>query len=823
MAKYNNGMEDDWDIPSSSVTVLESRYLNKDSFGNIIETGIGLLQRVAWDIAVAELQWDPEFKEKIKPNISKEDLYELAEHSERVKKTAKEFFELMKKGYFLPNSPTLMNAGKRLQQLSACFVLPIGDSIEEIFETMKNMAMVHKSGGGTGFSFSRLRPNGSLIKSTQGYSPGPLSFLFGYNESAGQITQGGKRRGANMGIIRANHPDALCFARIKGKEGVLSNFNLSIAFTDEEIEAVRKEGYIELKDPRGKEYTSKNAKKRMQEILFGNGERFKTSWKISEDETKIIDNYTGGEIGKVENGKIFLEARRLFGTIIEGVWKKGEPGIIFIDKINQANPTPELGEIESTNPCGEQPLLPYESCNLGSIDLSKMIKNSKIDEELFEKTIRTATRFLDNVIDRNDYPLREIEDMTKGNRKIGLGVMGFAHMLVKLGVSYNSGEAVEIAEKTMRFISEISKDESRKLAREKGMFPNFYRSVYKNGEIIRNATTTTIAPTGTIGVIASTSQGVEPIFRLITLRNVEDTIGKNLVEIDRAFMDYLKEKGLYTEELMKKLEEGKEISEIQELEKFIEEIKQVFITAHDVSPEQHLKIQAAFQKYTDNAVSKTINMPNKTTKEEVAEAYFLAYELGCKGVTIYRDGSREKQLLTSVSKKEEAAPTADYYNQKERPILIGTTVKQVTPHGKAFITLNCVQNSPLAPYETFINIGKGGKDIPAIAEGLGRLISIAFKKGVPIDEIIEQLEGISGETQTGFGAHKIYSLPDAIAKGLKEASSQLGGVKKEKGGKVETDKNQQINNSMNLCPDCGKPLIYAEGCQKCISCGYSKC
>lgn len=825
MARYSNGMTDDWDIPQSSVTVLESRYLSKDNSGNITELGVDLLWRVAWDIAVAELLYLDEFKSKLKPDISKEELYAIAKQSDKVNEKAKEFFELMKNGYFLPNSPTLMNAGKKLQQLSACFVLPIGDSMEEIFETLKNMAIVHKTGGGTGFSFSRLRPNGSLIKSTKGYSPGPLSFLFGYNECAGQITQGGKRRGANMGIIRANHPDALCFARIKGIEGVLVNFNLSIAFSDKEIEAVREGGYIELKDPRpGKEYAVQNAKKRVQEIIYANGEKFRTSWRVSDDDKKIIDNYTEEEIGKVEGEKIFIEARRLFGIIIEGVWKKGEPGIIFIDKINKANPTPELGEIESTNPCGEQPLLPYESCNLGSIDLSRMVENGKINEELFEKTVRSATRFLDNVIDRNNYSLKEIELVTKGNRKIGLGVMGFAHMLVKLGISYNSPRAIETAEKSMKFIKDISRDESKKLAKEKGAFLNFHKSVYNSGEIMRNATTTTIAPTGTIGVIASTSQGIEPIFKLVALRNVKDTIGKNLVEIDRAFKDYLKERGLCTEKLIEKLSEGTELKNIPELSGVMGEIEEMFPTAHTISPQQHLKIQAAFQKHTDNAVSKTINMPNKTTKEEVAEAYFMAYELGCKGVTIYRDGSREKQLLTSVSKKQESS-SKDFYAQTERPILVGTTVKQITPHGKAFITLNCSHNSPMIPYEVFINIGKAGRDLPAIAEGLGRLISMAFKKGVPLDDIVEQLEGISGETQTGFGAQKIHSLPDAIAKGLREAALQLTNSKEEI--KIEEPKEKKeiegVILSWNFCPDCGGLLVNAEGCQKCISCGYSKC
>src|SRR3989344_4165457 len=593
MAKYSNGKIDSLDIPDSSVIVLESRYLTKDDDGNIIETGEELLKRVAKDIAIAELLNLPEFKEQAR-ELSGDGLYELAGKSEEVKKWEKEFFEMMAKGYFLPNSPTLMNAGKKLQQLSACFVLPVEDSIDEIFDSMKNMAVVHKTGGGTGFAFSRLRPNGAYIHSTHGYSPGPLSFLFSFNESAGQITQGGKRRGANMGILRANHPDALCWARAKDREGVLSNFNLSVAFSDDEMQAVKEGGYILMKDPReGIEYTAENARKRAEYINFGAGDSFKTSWRLSEAETKITDNYSEEEIGKVEDGKIFIEARKLFGVIVEGTWKKGEPGIIFIDSINRGNPTPEFGMIESTNPCGEQPLLPYESCNLGSINPSRMVMdNGILDEKLFEKTIRTATRFLDNVIDRNKYPLLEIEKITKTNRKIGLGIMGFAHMLIKMGVSYKDAKAVELAEKVMKFVNEISKDESRKLAREKGAFPNFYRSIYKDREIIRNSTTTTIAPTGTIGVIASTSQGIEPIYRLVALRNVKGTLGKDLIEVDRAFREYLEKKGLYDEKLIMKMEQDRlNPWEVKEFAEFKDEMKNLFVTAHDVPPEQHIKIQ----------------------------------------------------------------------------------------------------------------------------------------------------------------------------------------------------------------------------------------
>lgn len=817
MAKYSNGKEDSLDIPKSSVVVLESRYLTKNSDGEIIETGEELLRRVAWDIAVAEALFLEGLKEKINSETSREELYEICKGDERIHKIADDFFWMMAKGYFLPNSPTLMNAGRKLQQLSACFVLPVGDSMEDIFDAQKNMAVVHKTGGGTGFSFSRLRPNGAFINSTSGYSPGPLSFLFGFNENAGQITQGGKRRGANMGIIRANHPDALCFARIKEREGVLSNFNLSIAFSDAEMEAVKNDDYILMEDPReGVVYSLENAKKRAKEIIYGNGERFKTSWKVFDDETKIIDRYTNEEIGKIEDDRIFIKAKELFGIIVNGVWNKGEPGIIFIDKMNQANPTPEIGMIESTNPCGEQPLLPYESCNLGSINLRNLINSDgKIDEELFEKIIRLTTRFMDNVVDRNKYSLEQIKEMTLANRKLGIGVMGFAHMLIKMKVSYNSPEAVEIAEKVMKFINDVSKDESRRLAREKGAFPNFPKSIYKNGEPIRNATTTTIAPTGTIGVIASTSQGIEPIFQIVTIRNVKDTIGENLVEVDRSFKEYLEEKGLY-EIVIRQMKEGLKIEEIPELSGFIDEINELFVTAHNVSPKQHLKIQAMFQKHVDNAVSKTINLPNEATREDVYNAYFLAYELGCKGVTIYRDGSRQIQLLTEVVKKKNI-------EEDERPFLIGTTIRQTTPHGKAFITLNCSQNSPIKPYEVFINIGKGGRDIPAIAEGFGRLLSMSLKQGVPIDEVVEQLGGITGETQTGFGQARISSLPDAIAKGLKEAYDKLVLEReRQEEEKPVTEIKKEMKISGNFCPDCGGTLMFIEGCQKCM-CGYSKC
>lgn len=823
MAEYKNNLRDNLDIPKSSVTVLESRYLKKDPSGNLLETGEQLMERVAKDIAAAEVLHLEEFKEIVTKNTTKEELYALAQTSEKAKQIEKEFLELMTSGKFLPNSPTLMNAGRKLQQLSACFVLPIEDSIDNIFDAQKQMAIVHKSGGGTGFSFDDLRPNGAYISSTSGYSPGPVSFLFTFNESAGQITQGGKRRGANMGIIRANHPDALCWAKVKREEKILANFNLSIAFSDSEIEAIRNDDYILMEDPRKvhhatKEkiyYTAENAEKRTKEIIFGRGEKFETSWKLSDDKTKILETETNQEIGKVENNFLYLKAKKLFDIIVEGAWKKGEPGIIFIDKMNKDNPTPEIGEIKSTNPCGEQPLLPYESCNLGGINLSNMVKNHEIDYQLFEATIRCVTRFMDNVIDRNNYPLKEIDDITKANRKIGIGVMGFAHMLIKLKIRYDSEQAIEKAREIMKFINDTSKDESRKLAVERGAFPNFYKSIYKNDIPIRNATTTTIAPTGTTGVIAASSQGIEPIFQYISIRNVKDTIGENLVEVDRAFKEYLEEKNLYSEDILKKI--GENGLEIDELKDYKKEIEDIFVTAHEVSPEQHLQIQAAFQEYTDNAVSKTINMPNKATREEIGKAYLRAHELNCKGLTVYRDGSRTFELLTDAKKKKEEP---DF---EKRPNLVGTTIKQITPHGWAFITLNGIAEEEFMPYEVFITIGKGGRDIHAISEGMGRIISMAIQNKVPMKEIVKQLKGISGETQTGFGPNKIGSLPDAIGKGLQEAYDQLSGTnftKKENNNNCTLK--SKPKNSGNFCPDCGRMLMNVEGCQKC-SCGFSRC
>ncbi len=844
MAKYSDGLEDKLDISQVSVTVLESRYLTKDLSGKLLETGEDMFRRVAKDIACADALYLPEFKGKINPDIPTKELYKICRGNEQIEKREQEFFDIMSKNYFLPNSPTLMNAGKKLQQLSACFVLPIEDSIEGIFNTKKYMAIVHKTGGGTGFSFSILRPNGAFIHSTNGYSPGPLSFLFTFNEDAGQITQGGKRRGANMGILRANHPDALCLTRVKEEEGVLKNFNLSIAFTDKEIEAIRNDDYILMEDPRKEvEYTIENARKRAKDIHFGKGDIFKTSWRLSNDEKSIIDNYSEKEIGKVEDNKLYLKAKSLFDIIIEGAWKKGEPGIIFIDKINKYNPTPGLGDIEATNPCGEQPLLPYESCNLGSINLSKMVDKGKINKSRLEKTIRSATRFLDNVIDRNNYPLKEINDITKANRKIGLGIMGFAHMLVDMGVSYQSQEAVDTAEYVMKFVRDVARNESQKLAEERGAFSNFDKSIYKDEKPLRNSTTTTLAPTGTIGIIASTSQGVEPIFKLVTLRKVKDTLGKDLVETDRAFKKYLQEKDLYDEDIMQRMEkEGLGIDGLLLPKKTKDEIKRLFVTAHDVVPAQHIKVQAAFQKYTDNAVSKTINMPAETTKDDIAKAYLMAHEIGCKGLTIYRDKSREFELLTGVEgcleekvgKGFRVIPVRGRDLSRVRGIQ-GITYEIKTGCGPLFVTVNYDEKGAV---ELFSNMNPPGGCAAAQTATAGVLSSFNLHRGESPERIAKHLR--STQCPESNDLLRKNSCPQAMAKALDLFQKDFEKIQKGYTGLLFEEKSEEKNNPSNkiidnsnglnsvdklFCPECNSRLEFSGGCKGglCNNCGFANC
>lgn len=748
-------------------TVLERRYLAKDKDGKVTETIEEMFRRVAKTIAAADAAY--------------------GKSEDEIRKLEDEFYEMMTECEFMPNSPTLMNAGRPLGQLSACFVLPVGDSMSDIFDTLKYAALVHQSGGGTGFSFSRLRQEGSIVRSTGGVASGPVSFMKVFNAATEAVKQGGTRRGANMGMLRIDHPDILKFIDCKENNNEINNFNISVAITDKFMEAVA--------------------------------------------------NGTDYDLVSPHNGEVCgaLDAREVFEKIIDAAWRNGEPGIVFIDEMNRHNPTPNLGEIESTNPCGEQPLLPYEACNLGSINLGLCVTEEdgicSIDYDKLTETVHKAVHFLDNVIDVNHYPLPVIDETTRRTRKIGLGVMGFADMLLKLGVPYNSVEAEQVAEEVMSLIQTEGSKTSRALAAQRGVFPAWERSVYgEAGDEIRNATVTTIAPTGTISIIADASGGCEPLFAYAFTKNVMD--GDKLLVCNDLLVAKLKECGVYSEELMQRIADEGTLAHIEEIPA---EIKRVFVCAHDISPEWHIRIQAAFQKYTDNAVSKTINFPNSATREEVKEAYLLAYKLKCKGTTVYRDGSRDSQVLTTGSSKKEEpipAPIPGVIIPRPRPTMTwGATEKIKIGCGSLFVTVNRDENGIC---EVFTSTGKGG-GCPSQSEATARLVSVALRAGISKDEILAQLKGIRCPNTVRQPGLKCTSCPDAIARTIEKMSKLLNldsemmtemTKQKETNEVTKTTvvKAKPVRGEDNklYCPDCGKLLRHEGGCTIC-DCGFSHC
>jgi ribonucleoside-diphosphate reductase alpha chain len=657
-----------------------------------------------------------------------------------------------------------MNAGRRLGQLAACFVLPVEDSLDGIFSSLRDAALIHKSGGGTGFSFSRLRPKDSRVGTTGGVASGPVSFMKIFNTATGQVKQGGTRRGANMAILRVDHPDIMDFIYCKKKNGALNNFNISVSVTDAFMEAVKKDAVYDLLDPQDKIKTSES------------------------------------------------RAAEVYWALIEQAWENGDPGVIFLDRLNKDNPTPAIGAIESTNPCGEQPLLPYEACNLGSINVAKFVlekdNQPAIDYHHLKEAVHLSVRFLDNTIDMSKYPLPQITEMVEGNRKIGLGIMGFADMLYQIKVPYNSDKALEIAEELMRFIQEESHQASKQLADERGIFKNYDKSIFKDrkGCTYRNATTTTIAPTGTLSIIAGCSSGIEPLFALSFVRNVMDN--DQLVEVNPHFEKVARERGFYSRELMDKIAQKGSIADLKEIPK---DVRKVFVTAHDVSPEWHVRMQAAFQKCTDNAVSKTVNLPRDATKDDVLKVYNLAYKLGCKGITIYRDGSKENQVLSFTEKQKQGLGYGVIV--KERPeTLDGFTTKIKTGLGRLYVTVTELNGQP---FEIFATIGKSGRSTTAKTEAIGRLVSLALRFGVNVAEIVEQLKGIGGEHPVFQDGGLVLSIPDAISRVLEKRYL-----------KNNANTRHGRPNSILMgetCPDCGQTISFEEGCMICHFCGLTRC
>ena len=750
-------------ITENAKIVLERRYLIKNEKGEVTETVDGLFRRVAGAIAKADKKLDKQAD---------------------IKQTTEQFYDMLTNLEFLPNSPTLMNAGRPLGQLSACFVLPVEDTMEGIFETIKQAALIHKSGGGTGFSFSRLRPKGAPVNTTGGVASGPISFMKVFNMATEAVKQGGTRRGANMGILRVDHPDILEFIDCKSDLKEITNFNISVGITEAFMEAVKSGSDYDLVDPSSHKVTGQ------------------------------------------------LNAAEVFNKIVENAWKTGEPGIIFLDRLNRDNVVPEYGEIESTNPCGEQPLLPYESCNLGSINLVAMLDETEdgsfqINYDRLSATVDKAVHFLDNVIEVNKYPLDAIDHTTKQIRKIGLGIMGFADMLLYLGVAYNSEEGVALGEKIMAFINDRAKRKSQELAKTRGSFPLFNSSTLKDGQPTRNGTVTTIAPTGTLSIIAGVSSGIEPVFAYVFIRNVMDST--KMIEVNPVLKNVLIKRGLYSDELMEKIATEGTLAHIKEIP---EDIRRVFVSSHDISPEYHIKMQAAFQKHTDNAVSKTVNFISSATQNDVREVYLRAYETGCKGVTIYRDGSRDSQVL-SIKKEEKApaltVPSPDAVREispRPRPaVTMGLTERMRIGCGNLYVTVNYDENGIC---EVFTSTGKAG-GCPSQSEATARLASIALRSGISVEEILNQLKGIRCPSTVRQSGMQCTSCPDAIAKVIKKVyelqknGGQILAAPAVTPATAKETVQETASKAIKDCPECGSALEHEGGCVICRNCGYSKC
>ena len=802
-------------LSANAKYIAETRYSKKDEDGKSIET-------------VKDIFW------RVSSNVAKGDGV-FGANEEQIDRQAKSFYQLMAEQKFLPNTPCLVNAGKTHQQLSACFVLPIDDSMESILETMTNMALIHKSGGGTGFSFSRLRPSGDYIKSSGGTTAGPVSFMQAYNDVTAQIKQGGVRRGANMGMLSIDHPDVLKFAVAKLDEWSLTNFNISLAVTNAFMEKIEVDKKFVTDDSIPEEAVEeiriaeqiRGADERLREVEIGIKKIYEWAKATKEGEGYDLINPRTGAVS------MKLNAYKVFNLITRLAWQFGDPGLVFIDRMNDSssNPIPSVGRIEATNPCGEQPLLPYDACNLGSVNLSRFVEGTDINWNGLKETIKIGVHFLDNVVEINEFPVQKIRDMVTSTRRIGVGVMGFADALFKLGVKYDSEEGIVWAEKIMKFVTESAREATQELGLTRGTFPLWEKSVYFNTSYKpRNMALTTIAPTGTISMLADTSSGIEPVFSLGYQKNTVE--GKTLYSVSPVLVEELKKRNIYSEELIEKIVKNGGI--LKGIDEIPEELKSLFITALEIDPEWHIRIQAAFQKYTDNAVSKTINLPEDATVDDVRKAYLKSYSLGTKGITIYRSGSRSFEPMQKVKVKEEKneEKVVTPPKKKATPIMArGVRLKKKCDLGSVYTSI--FYEAGDGPVEVFVNLGKSGGFMSGAAEATGRLASLALKYGASLDEIADEMVGIACGQKVGLGPGTVLSMFDAVGKSLLEVSrgEQLDIFTCEK-DTIDTKaienirvKQADLESKTISCPDCGSPLRAEEGCFKCTNefCGYSKC